>query len=125
MTFAEQLQAERKRLGMTRLQMAELLDVSARTIDYWENGKVVPQAVTQEGVMARTRAVTGVIDLTPAGTPPGVNFFKPMNKVGWRQMFPPSTFEVPKEAIEEAAKRTVKQIKRALTKKPARRKPKA
>lgn len=37
---AEQLRAERKRLGLTQQQLADLLDVRQRTISEWERGEV-------------------------------------------------------------------------------------
>ena len=53
MTFANQLAAERQRLGLTLREFAALLDVSPRTLDHWIAGTRVPLPVTQEGVMAR------------------------------------------------------------------------
>ena len=53
MTFANQLAAERQRLGLTLREFAALLDVSPRTLDHWIAGTRVPLAVAQEGVMAR------------------------------------------------------------------------
>ena len=55
MTFAEQLKAERKRLGLTQAQAAALLDVSARVHWEWETGKTEPYAITQEGALARMK----------------------------------------------------------------------
>lgn len=54
MILAEQLKKHRKRLGLTQAEVADLLDVSKRTYEYWENGRV-PLKVTQEGVLNRLR----------------------------------------------------------------------
>jgi transcriptional regulator with XRE-family HTH domain len=52
-TFAQTLAAEQKRLGLTHPQLAQLLEVSERTVRYWLAGKSVPMAVTQEGCFRR------------------------------------------------------------------------
>jgi len=52
MTFAEQLKSYRLRLDLTQAEAAALLDVSKRTLEYWEGDKE-PLAVTQEGALAR------------------------------------------------------------------------
>jgi transcriptional regulator with XRE-family HTH domain len=52
--FAQQLKAERKRLGLTQADAAKLLDVSPRAIWKWEHGNE-PLAVTAEGVLARLK----------------------------------------------------------------------
>jgi len=105
MTFAEQLQAERKRLGMTRLQMAELLSVSPRLIAYWEDGEVTPHVLAQEGTMARISA--HIPPLHP-GDPR-----TPENTAKW----------------EKGIKKVLRQRERSFAfpkpKKPAKRKPKA
>lgn len=56
MTYADQLRAERKRLGLTQAEAATLLDVSRDTVAAWESERNTPIAVTQEGVLARLRA---------------------------------------------------------------------
>ena len=52
MTFAQKLKNHRNRLGLTQVEAAALLEVSKRTYEYWEKGRV-PLKVTQEGVLAR------------------------------------------------------------------------
>jgi len=52
-TFAEQLKAERLRLGLTQPQAAEALGLSNRVYWDYENGKSVPEGITQEGALAR------------------------------------------------------------------------
>jgi len=54
MTFAASLRSERKRLGLTQAQCAELLEVSKRSIEEWEAGKL-PLAIAQEGALARLK----------------------------------------------------------------------
>jgi len=56
MTFAEKLKTHRARLGLTQPEAAALLDVSKRTYEYWEAGKV-PLAVAQEGALKRMENV--------------------------------------------------------------------
>lgn len=56
MTFAEKLQSERKRLGLTQPEAAALLDVPMRTYWEWEKGRTEPLAIAQEGAMERFRA---------------------------------------------------------------------
>lgn len=55
MKFAEQLQAEKDRLGFANIDLSEALDISPRTIDYWLNGERVPSVITQEGALARLK----------------------------------------------------------------------
>lgn len=55
MTFAEQLKAEQKRIGLTQAELAALLDVSPRVVWGWLNGKE-PLALTREGALARLKA---------------------------------------------------------------------
>ncbi len=40
--FATKLKSERKRLGMSQSQLAEVLDVAPLTISRWERGDVEP-----------------------------------------------------------------------------------
>lgn len=56
MTFADKLKSERKRLGLTQGQLAELLDVSLRAVGKWEQGQE-PIALTQEGALNRLAAL--------------------------------------------------------------------
>lgn len=56
MNFAETLKSERQRLGLTQAEVAVALGVKPRTIWEWENA-VPPLAVTQEGALARLRAM--------------------------------------------------------------------
>lgn len=53
MTFADQLKAERERLGITQAQAAALIEVSARVYWEWEHAKTTPYKVTQEGAIVR------------------------------------------------------------------------
>lgn len=53
MSFAEQLKTQRQRLGLTQSEAAAALELPARTYWEYENGKTVPQAITQEGALAR------------------------------------------------------------------------
>lgn len=54
MTFAASLRSERIRIGYTQAQCAELLEVSKRSIEEWEAGKL-PLAITAEGGLARLK----------------------------------------------------------------------
>lgn len=54
MSFAEQIKAERQRLGLTQTEAAGLLEVSPRAIWQWEAGKE-PITLTKEGALARLR----------------------------------------------------------------------
>ena len=55
MTFAEQLKAERQRLGLTQAQCAELLSMSKRWVEEAEAGRSDPPQITQEGALARLK----------------------------------------------------------------------
>lgn len=55
MEFAEQLQAEKDRLGYSIAELSEALETSPRTIQHWMNGDRVPSQVTQEGTLARLK----------------------------------------------------------------------
>ena len=55
MKFAQQLQAEKDRLGFANIDLSEALDISPRTIDYWLKGERVPSVITQEGALARLK----------------------------------------------------------------------
>ena len=52
MTVSDQLRAERERLGLTPQQTADILEVSKRALNYWEEGRH-PHVLTQEGALAR------------------------------------------------------------------------
>lgn len=54
MTFAQQLKAERTRVGKTQAEVAAILEVSKRSVEQWEAGSE-PLKVTQEGVLARMK----------------------------------------------------------------------
>ena len=54
--FGERIRAERKRVRMTQAQCAELLSVSKRALESWEDGSAEPLIVAQEGALARLRA---------------------------------------------------------------------
>ena len=51
MTFAEQLIAYGEKLGLSRAEIAQLLDVTERTVYLWESGDRDPKACTQEGAL--------------------------------------------------------------------------
>ena len=53
MTFPDQLRSQRKRLGLTQSEAAQLLEVSKSAYEKWETGVIDPLAVTKEGVLAR------------------------------------------------------------------------
>ncbi len=53
MTFPKKLQSERLRLGLTQVQAASLLGISASALGKWETGVKTPKALTQEGALAR------------------------------------------------------------------------
>jgi transcriptional regulator with XRE-family HTH domain len=57
MTFAEQLKSERQRLGLTRVEAARLLEVSASWVDKAERDVREPIKITQEGALARLKQV--------------------------------------------------------------------
>ena len=50
-TFAEQLIAYREKLGLSRAEVAQPLDVTERTVYLWESGDRDPKACTQEGAL--------------------------------------------------------------------------
>jgi DNA-binding transcriptional regulator YiaG len=52
MKFFEQVKTERKRLGLTQDEIAQLLDTDLHTIKCWEAG-VEPHVLTQEGALMR------------------------------------------------------------------------
>lgn len=53
MTFAEQLRAERKRLGITQQEAAEIIGASFEAVSKWERGLSEPPKFSQEGALAR------------------------------------------------------------------------
>lgn len=53
MKFAQLLQSERARIGLTQPGLSALLGVPSRTLWQWENGKTEPFEITQEGAIAR------------------------------------------------------------------------
>jgi transcriptional regulator with XRE-family HTH domain len=56
MKFSAQLKSERKRLGLTQLQAAEMLGVSQSVLEKWERVVITPKPITQEGAIARLEA---------------------------------------------------------------------
>ena len=56
MKFSAILKAERKRLGLTQAQAAELLQVSRSILEKWEAEARVPAIITQEGALARLKS---------------------------------------------------------------------
>lgn len=57
MTFAEQLKSERQRLGLSQAELARVLGVSFEAISKWERAVTTPAEITQEGALARLRAI--------------------------------------------------------------------
>lgn len=57
MSFADQLKAQRARLGLTQAEAAAALDVSFEAVSKWERSLSTPSAITQEGAIARLRAL--------------------------------------------------------------------
>lgn len=55
--FAQQLKNERERLGLTQAGAAALLGVSKSVIEKWEADTRTPLEITQEGALARLRAI--------------------------------------------------------------------
>lgn len=56
MTFADQLKAERDRLGITQALAADILSVSKRTYCAWEAGEVTPHRYMQTGAIRDLRS---------------------------------------------------------------------
>ena len=57
MTFAEQLKSERQRLGLSQAELSRVLEVSFEAISKWEREVTTPAEITQEGALARLRAI--------------------------------------------------------------------
>lgn len=57
MDFSEKLKAERERLGLTQAEAAAALDVSFEAVSKWERSLSTPSVITQEGAIARLRAL--------------------------------------------------------------------
>jgi hypothetical protein len=55
MSFADQLQTEKDRLGLTLVGLSSFLDVGQRTVEHWLNGDREPLKIAQEGALARLR----------------------------------------------------------------------
>jgi len=55
MSFAEELKAHQSRLKISQDRLAELLNVSPRTVWKWLQGEE-PLKLTQEGALARLKA---------------------------------------------------------------------
>lgn len=53
MTWSAWIFSERKRLGLTQAQLANLLDVDTQSVSNWECGRNEPWAKTQERIAAR------------------------------------------------------------------------
>jgi len=53
MTFAEELKAERLRLGLTQAEAAGILETSKSALEKWEAGTKRPAKIAQEGALAR------------------------------------------------------------------------
>lgn len=50
--WAAWIKARRQALGLSQAAVAELLDLSVRTVLYWEKAKVTPKQSTRAGVVA-------------------------------------------------------------------------
>lgn len=50
MKFKDRIKSLRKRKGMSQVQLAEALGVSAGTVGFWETGARMPSAETQEAI---------------------------------------------------------------------------
>jgi len=61
MSFAEKLKAHQSRLKMSQERLAEVLDVSPRTVWKWLKGEE-PLKLTQEGALARLDARLGFLE---------------------------------------------------------------
>lgn len=61
MTFAQQLQRHRARLGLTQPNVAKALGIPPRTYWEYEHGVTTPPAIAQEGALAR------LVKLQPKG----------------------------------------------------------
>lgn len=61
MTFADHVRAYRRRLGMTQTELADLLDVSPRSVWGWEHGEAgtLPHVLAQEGALDRLERALG------------------------------------------------------------------
>lgn len=56
MTFAEKLKKEQKRLGLTQVELAALLEVAPRSLWDWLQGGAEPLEIAKEGALARLKA---------------------------------------------------------------------
>ena len=56
MKFADQLKSERKRLGLIQAEADAILS-SRRKVAAWESARNIPHVLTQEGALARLRAI--------------------------------------------------------------------
>lgn len=60
MNFSKLLFDKRAELSISQADMAKILAVSPRTYIYWESGERTPLETTQEGVIARLKAIKKV-----------------------------------------------------------------
>jgi DNA-binding transcriptional regulator YiaG len=49
--FADEIREKRKAFGLTFYELGELLDVNWVTVWRWEHGHIVPNSMTQKGVL--------------------------------------------------------------------------
>jgi hypothetical protein len=56
MKFSDQLKTERKRIGLIQAEADAILS-SRGKIAAWESGRNIPHVLTQEGALARLRAI--------------------------------------------------------------------
>ena len=61
MSFAEELKAQQLRLKISQERLAEILDVSPRTVWKWLQGEE-PLKLTQEGALARLNKRLGIFE---------------------------------------------------------------
>lgn len=69
MTFAKELKAHQSRLKISQERMAEILDVSPRTVWKWLQGEE-PLKLTQEGAIARLDKRLGILEANVQGHTP-------------------------------------------------------
>lgn len=55
--FADQIRAERKRIGITQQDCDIILEVGRGNTASWEIGRSIPLLIAREGALARLRAL--------------------------------------------------------------------
>ena len=59
MTFSKLIASERKRLHLTQFEIADALQIAARTLWGWEAGESAPPQMMQDGVIAKLKTMKG------------------------------------------------------------------